>query len=702
MRVPQMILNSVVIGCGIVFTACGGGSSSGESGGTTTTTTTTTTTITGVAEAPGGMIAQLVIHKPVLMALIEFVFPGAYAAITGLQPVTGATVELIRIDNDGNQVGGILASTVTSITGNYSLALPSGVSLAGNLVVRISGTGGASLSAIVVEQEVNINPISQYVLSKFVDDENLVLADLSINEVVALQGKVEEFDLTATSDLSSMLAQLDAHAGELVDTEIAALNSTPDNGAAAAAAAGTWNTVDLSVGLHDSEQQSSGTLAMSVFSESLTFAASSSVGEMNITTDSVFVDAWTSLSSVSGSSTSIYHETSIDSETDVFTAQIDANGNLTLESPFEEKLQTVNTQVDTDGPDFGWRWPPSTVVLTDTGNNNTKVLTHSDTAVRYDTTDTNNDGVKDAVSPNAKSGDEVEMAVTLMLKQGNGMSVTSLDGDYGIVTMSLDLNTAPMATLESSVGVANFNAAGTFSAATAAFNSVGVERTASSYTTITLTDTGEADGNFSFPYTVTATGQVTLDVDDDAAADDTDDLQGWTNNDGSVLALLKVTTTGANLITEVYNEMMVGVKLPSTAPSMANAVYKFYPMILGADQTGMTELISLRNVSSFTFNADATSATAEFTTRAFQRATDIASIQAFTGGAEPALDFTVNSLAANGAISMTHTDASLEETITLKGFISADSKMLVLRLHESDDTVGEKYRGIGMVIGIKQ
>ena len=212
-----------------------------------------TTTISGVAEAPLGVVAQFEHDKPFLFVATEVLFPSAHAEITGLQPVGGATVELIRIDDDGNQIGDVLASTVTSITGDYNLALPTGVSLAGNLIVRITGNSGTSMSAMVVELAVDINPISEYVLSKFVDDANLVLGDLALNEVVSLQDKVEAFDLTATADLSSMLAQLDAELGELVDTEIAVLTSTPDDGTAVAALSGAWNSVELSIGMHDTE-----------------------------------------------------------------------------------------------------------------------------------------------------------------------------------------------------------------------------------------------------------------------------------------------------------------------------------------------------------------------------------------------------------------------------------------------------------------
>ena len=196
------------------LTACG---SSG------TSTTSTGAEVSGLVEAPNGQIALFKQGQSTLVALTEYIFPGAYAAITGLDPVTGATVELIRVDNNGDQVGAVLASTVTSITGNYSLSLPSGVDFSGDLVLRITGNGGAEMSAQVVEQSVDINPISQYILDKFIED-GTALDTLAVNEVVALSGRVEEFDLTATADLSTMLAQLEAEVGAFVDSEITVIN----------------------------------------------------------------------------------------------------------------------------------------------------------------------------------------------------------------------------------------------------------------------------------------------------------------------------------------------------------------------------------------------------------------------------------------------------------------------------------------------
>ena len=115
--------------------ACGGDSSSSSSGSPDDGQA---MTIEGTASAPSGMVASL--REPeVLRVVLNFLIEPAAAAITGLQPVNGATVELIRVDNDGNPVGEVLATTTTSTTGDYTLTLPQGVNLAGNLVVRISG-----------------------------------------------------------------------------------------------------------------------------------------------------------------------------------------------------------------------------------------------------------------------------------------------------------------------------------------------------------------------------------------------------------------------------------------------------------------------------------------------------------------------------------------------------------------------------------
>jgi len=687
---PRMIMKPVALACTLALTACSSDDGTG------------TTTVSGLAEAPSGVVAQLESSKPIWLAATDFLFPPAFAEITGLQPVGGATVELIRIDDDGNQIGDVLASTVTSITGSYNLALPTGVSLAGNLIVRITGNSGTSMSAMVVEQAVDINPISQYVLDKFVDDENLVLGDLALNEVVSLQDKVEEFDLTATADLTSMLAQLDAELGELVDTEIAVINSTPDDGTVAAALTGTWNSIEFGLGMHDSEQVNFGTLSLEVLSEGFALSAGSNAGEIDVDVGvSTFIDTWTNFSVDDIGNASLYHETSLTSDTETLTGVIDSDGNIVLEYPFEEDLQTTDLQVDPDGPDFGWRWPPGSITINNAGNN-TLVFVDSSAGVRYETTDTDNDGVKDAVDPNAKSGDEVDVNMGLLLKQGSGMSVSSIVGDYGLVTLAINLDTTPtpLGSADSTVGVMNFNA-GTVTVGSGAFDDYSFERNPNTFTDVVLTDTLATDGSLSFPYTVSPSGQVTLDIDSNGVS--AQDLEGWSNDDGSVVGLLNVTTSGsAPDISSVSKEMAVAIKLPASAPAMGDAVFKLYPIVFGAEQTGWTEIDTLRSTSSLTFNAGATAATADFTLRGYERATDIAAVEALLDDGEVPLDYTVDSIGADGAISMSFSDVLAGESEHLEGFVSADGNMMVLRYLESDDTLGQKFRALGMVIAIRQ
>ena len=102
MTPSRFIMKPLALACAIALTAC---SSGGDS------STPATTTISGLAEAPGGVIAQLEYNQSLAVAATNLLFPAAHAGITGLEPVTGATVELIRIDDDGNQVG-LLSSRV--------------------------------------------------------------------------------------------------------------------------------------------------------------------------------------------------------------------------------------------------------------------------------------------------------------------------------------------------------------------------------------------------------------------------------------------------------------------------------------------------------------------------------------------------------------------------------------------------------------
>ena len=694
-RLP--ILKPLVFACSVAMAAC----SSGGGG-----TTAAVTTVTGTAEAPNGVIAQLEHDKSFLVAAVEYTFPAAIAGITGLQPVTGATVELIRIDDDGNQVGSVLASTTTSITGDYSLALPTGVSLAGNLIVRITGNGGVSMSAMVVDQAVDINPISQFVLDKFVDDDNLILADLAVNDVIALSGKVEEFDLTATADLSTMLAQLEAEVGQFVDNEIAVIESTPDDGTAVAAAAGKWHTVEMGMGLHDADNINYGTFAMDVLSEEITFADSGNTDlNLSITTGPVIVDAFTNFSVFDFASANIYHENDIGGVGgETFPATIVAGGDISLSFGFEEDLQTVDNLTDPDGPDYGWRYPPGSELLSPVAGGNMYVTVFNDAGVRYETTDTDGDGVKDAIDPAKKDGDEVSFDLSLIMKEGSNMSTASLNGDYGGVFLNLNVDTAPVGVFDSTVGIVSLDGAGNLTRAQDAFDVREITRTPAVSPAVDLahvqsTEPASPDG---FSYTVSATGQVTFDP--------SDPLEGYASNDGNVIAFVDDVSAGSPAVTNVNNEMLVFVKLATGGvdnATIAGATYKLYSLGLNADDDGSSEVFSIGN-GLVTFSADAAKATITGVSRGVMRSSDVAQVEAVSPD-DINETFTVDTLSPKGKVTMSlsSVDASVTQTTELQGYVSADTNMIVLRLYSDilfDDGVNPSSQeyDLGMVIGVKQ
>ena len=154
MNITQQKLAKLVIAMSASFllVAC-------SSGGDSTPAAPTTNTITGTVTAPGGAVASLE-QQTLFAKMIDFVLPGAVAMITGTVPVPSATVELIKFDDNGSQLGGVLASAMTDAGGNYSLSTTE--SMTSNLVVRVQGSDGATLRALVVSATADIDPVSEY------------------------------------------------------------------------------------------------------------------------------------------------------------------------------------------------------------------------------------------------------------------------------------------------------------------------------------------------------------------------------------------------------------------------------------------------------------------------------------------------------------------------------------------------------------
>ena len=478
MSPSKMSLLALCVASASFLTACGGSSHSDSNSGSGTGTT-SGIKVSGTATAPAGTVAMLEPH-PWLIAARDLLFPSAYAGINGLSAVEGATVELIRVDNNGQQVGDVLATATTSISGDYTLTLPAGVNLAGNLVVRISGNGGNTMRAQVVQQNADINPISEFVLEKFIQ-QGTDLSTLQTTSVTKLSGKVKEFDLTAGANLSDTLAALESKTGPFVEDQIGAITATAGNGSTVA---GNYRGVELLFGLHDDDQLY-GTGTYGVDGDLLDFALSDAgSGSLGLTVSGD--NRHESNQNYYNNSYTLTYVTDVSTgSSDVATATIDNTGVISLDSAFEEQI---------DG-DYGWRFPPYLMRIQKALNDNVIISTYDNSAVRYRTVDTNNDGIKDAVDPNAREGDEIFTNLFVAADKPVNMTAADLNGDYGRVFLESVLDSNGYYDIRVEHNIVSFDGAGGLNGS--ATNYAELSRSGGSVSYNTNTDPAETGLNYS-------------------------------------------------------------------------------------------------------------------------------------------------------------------------------------------------------------
>lgn len=544
-----------LVAVAMTLTACGGGSSSGSSS--------TGTSVSGIASAPSGVVAQLKYRNGFEVAL-DFLITPAAAAVIGLEPVTGATVELIRVDNNGNQVGDVLATTSTSITGNYSLNLPVGVNLAGNLVVRITGSGGTQMRAQVVEQSADITPVSEFILRKYIDN-GANLSNLVVTDVVRLKGQVDDFDITAGADISAMLASLENELGDYVDNTVAASVAVAGD---ASTIAGAYRSQGFGLHLQDNDQNLYGQVSVDIF-QSLFTLVDNGNGKVTITHGGE-ESFWSSLHGAE-SSASYSSNADIDTETETMnsTFSSDANGTLSVMGEFEEEIY----QYDPNDPSCcGRRSPPSTYRLQKVKDHGLFFLMSEEASVEYGLIDTNNDSVADAVDPNAKRGDQVYRTLEVFTRKPSTMAPSNLSGDFGRVYMGIDLAaTGPAISVETETNVIHFNGNGTLDDGAVAEQQ---RLSRSAYSTSAVTAGG------SLAIVTTADGDITS-VDGsnvDGAVNDTYDFitmgdaasQSQTGGRTSTTMMVKLGTGTPTVTGKTYRVMALNMALNGTAIEMNN------------------------------------------------------------------------------------------------------------------------------------
>ncbi|MFC1748907.1 hypothetical protein ACFL2V_08870 [Pseudomonadota bacterium] len=652
------VFKPLILVSSITLAACGGGGGSTTTPSTTAPTSSAAIEISGTAEAPAGLIAQFE-NKSHFYAVSDFFFSPVAAAITGLQPVTGATVELIRIDDTGAQVGEVLATTATSITGDYKLTLPAGVDLSGDLIVRITGPG-TSMSAQVVEQDVDINPISDFVLAKFIDS-GADLDNLTTASVVKLSGQVEEFDLTATGDMATMLAELEAQTGDFIEANIQSITSTAGDGSTIA---GSYAALTFDLGLHDDDLlHGVGTFSNDVSIENFSLSDSGS-GTVSIAFESE-EDSYTNQTFFAGAPETLTNNAQTDivdpPGSEVETASFSSDSVLSGVSDFEE---------DVDG-DFGWRFPASAFQFQKALNSDVFFGSNVEAGVRYLTVDTNDDNLKDAVDPNAREGDEVFRGLELVSKRPTAMSPTDLTGTFGVVMLALDLFDSGNSTL--SVDGATFTFDGSSTLDVSALNGHSLSRNYG--TSVTYNANSEIAEN-DIPFTVAANGDI--------LTTDGENVDGFFNDSFDFFTLLSTFNTDDaittdDLYTATESEVIYGVKLPTSQLDISNKKYK--PIMLTAELSATaTSFYSLGFNSEITVDGTGTSATGAFEDRGIFKSTMFADVSVESSSeADVPVSISVD---ANGVLTFSVTDS--EGVFSGNGYMSHDGSIGLLHVRYTD------------------
>ncbi|MDV3502417.1 hypothetical protein [Marinobacter sp. M-5] len=587
--------------------------------------------ISGTASAPGGQIAYYQ-EKSLLEIASGFLIPRAMAAISGLQPVEGADVELIRVDDNGEQIGEVLATARTSITGDYSLTLPQGVNLAGNLVVRITGTNNAQIRSQVVEQDVDIDPASEFILQKFVQS-GASLENLEVTDVVKIKSRVAEFDLTASPDfqLADMLAELDKVVGEDLEGQIE-LATTEDGDVTTIA--GDYRSSAIELGLYDSDNNSGGTWASEIFTANFTFASDTD-GDLQITlTTEEGLDSL--LSGPGLANTSLFTSGDINDEAESFPGIFKDNNTITLEVPFEEEVEGA----------VGFRSPPATLRLQKALNSNVFVLANTETVIRYGTT------MEGDLDPNAKEGDELSKTLEVFAQTPSGDSPIDLNGAFGRVYLENDQAATSNITMTTEQNIVNFR-------------STALDATAGTLQDLTLTPAGveyftEPAGveETDLPFELTDNGDfVTIGGDPE---------DGFINADLNFIALFSADDSVPGE-SEFSKTLMV--RLPASAPTIEGNSYRVFGISTGftggeAIELGGPRFNTLLNMSSNT------AGTEEGTVVALDRAGFTSQVERAATAFESDASVTVGE---DGQTTVTITES--DGTTELSGFFNEDASI---------------------------
>jgi len=175
----------------LALTACGGGGGGGSS------TTTTTPTVSGVVSSTSSTVAKLG-NEGLGEKLLAMLVPTATADLVGLQPVSGATVQLIALNPDGSE-GNVIASATTDSNGNYTLDIDP-ATLDASYILKVGST--TPIRAPFTGSTVNINPATEAVVEAVLAQvsSTLPITNFTVEELAALVNTVEQQNIDFSAD----------------------------------------------------------------------------------------------------------------------------------------------------------------------------------------------------------------------------------------------------------------------------------------------------------------------------------------------------------------------------------------------------------------------------------------------------------------------------------------------------------------------
>jgi len=665
-RMKLRCIGAVMAALAVVVGGCGSSGGGGGAGAEALD-------ISGAVLAPPGAVTQLT-----QIAQTGGQINQVEAELT---PVPGATVELIEVNGLGEQIGDVLATSLTSTTGHYSLVLPTGLSLSAKLMVRVTANSETVLRGLVVSENVDITPVSEYIARKLTSDGN-TLDNVSPNEVLTITAHLEQFDFFVAPTIEETIANLDDVAGPSL-APLLELAQQPAGDASALE--GDYYFTNFG-------------LVMNTFQITNSFADSGTLtlvddGDGAGTLTDIDASESEAVQTAQGNGSGgvnygLITTFDLDFEADGPPFQVSADGSLTILEPFEEEIFAEGE------PGFpgGLRIPATATTLHPVANGFYAGLGYFAETI-YDVTPAGT-----AIDLDSPRGKDTSFELVFAIKKGP-IANSVIDGKtYGVVSFAEFVESHGPRELFSDVGTMEFTSTGaTKGTADGDFDPLSLNRTPTENSlnaNVFWGNTGAGGVDDPVPESDSTVIPYTLDPDTGAVtmmAGSPEPEQACFASGGRFFVLTLDLDEG-DPIDGACRGILMGIRLGSSNPSLANKTYKMLVIEKGIETNGSSTISRLLGATLAITGAG--TLTVEGTASELSRGNDLDTT--IESDSETfSVDGTFSFGGNNGRISV-EVDGTM-----LEGWMNASGSMGTLRLYNSNiEADGEA--SLGMVVLIEQ